>query len=267
MKKYVFLFVFAFLFSGTALAYDESLAKTYEQFFASFEEKQVAKALHLLPPEKVVEAIPLTARISERPTIQIPELITTSMLPWTMPSSMIGTAIVALVLPAGIVTVPDTSSPAMMFRLPRIAMASGIMAQGRTCTAATPTPASPASPRPRGDRDKRYPLRTDLDLPKGLIQELPPEPGENAELVEDIKRESGDKELVKQINKMSEDHKVALRNIRRDANSELKEMVKEKMISEDEERRGQDLVQKLTDDHIAAIDALLEEKEKDLMAI
>ena len=57
MKKCIFLIVAAFLFSGTALAYDESLAKTYEQFFASFEEKQVAKALHLLPPEKVVEAI------------------------------------------------------------------------------------------------------------------------------------------------------------------------------------------------------------------
>ena len=57
MKKCVFLMIVAFLFSGAAQAYDESLAKTYEQFFASFEEKQVAKALHLLPPEKVLEAI------------------------------------------------------------------------------------------------------------------------------------------------------------------------------------------------------------------
>ncbi|MCG6859945.1 MAG: rhodanese-like domain-containing protein [Chromatiaceae bacterium] len=57
MKKYVFLMLAAFLVSGTALAYDESLAKTYEQFFAPFEEKQVVKALHLLPPDKVVEAI------------------------------------------------------------------------------------------------------------------------------------------------------------------------------------------------------------------
>jgi hypothetical protein len=47
----------ASLFSGAALAYDESLAKTYEQFFASLEEQKLAKALHLLPPEKVVEAI------------------------------------------------------------------------------------------------------------------------------------------------------------------------------------------------------------------
>jgi len=57
MKKLVLLMLAAFLCSGAALAYDESLAKTYEQFFASFEEEQVAKALHLLPPEKVVEAI------------------------------------------------------------------------------------------------------------------------------------------------------------------------------------------------------------------
>ena len=57
MKKCVFLVLVAFFVSGTALAYDETLAKTYEQFFDSFEEKQVPKALHLLPPEKVVDAI------------------------------------------------------------------------------------------------------------------------------------------------------------------------------------------------------------------
>ncbi|MGD8207654.1 MAG: rhodanese-like domain-containing protein [Thiohalocapsa sp.] len=45
------------LFTATALAYDEALAKTYAQFFASFDEKQVPKALHMMPPEKVVEAI------------------------------------------------------------------------------------------------------------------------------------------------------------------------------------------------------------------
>ena len=57
MKKCVLLMLAALLCSGAVLAYDESLAKTYEQFFASFEEKQVAKALRLLPPEKVVAAI------------------------------------------------------------------------------------------------------------------------------------------------------------------------------------------------------------------
>ena len=57
MKKYLVVLLVAFLFPGSALGYDEALAKTYEQFFASFEEKQVPKALHLLPPEKVVDAI------------------------------------------------------------------------------------------------------------------------------------------------------------------------------------------------------------------
>ena len=75
------------------------------------------------------------------------------------------------------------------------------------------------------------------------------------------------KDLIRVVRQEAEGARVAIRNIRRDANTDMKNMVKEKMISEDEERRGQDLVQKLTDDHIAAIDALLEEKEKDLMAI
>ena len=57
MKKYVVVLLIAVLFSGPAFAYDEALARTYEGFFASFEEKQVPKALHLIPPEKVVDAI------------------------------------------------------------------------------------------------------------------------------------------------------------------------------------------------------------------
>lgn len=60
---------------------------------------------------------------------------------------------------------------------------------------------------------------------------------------------------------------MAIRNIRRDANSELKELVKEKLISEDDERRGQEIIQKLTDQHVKEIDEHLEEKEKDLMSI
>ncbi|TVQ89766.1 MAG: ribosome recycling factor [Chromatiaceae bacterium] len=65
----------------------------------------------------------------------------------------------------------------------------------------------------------------------------------------------------------AEQARVAVRNIRRDANSELKEAVKEKLISEDDERRGQDLIQKLTDQYVKEIDLILEEKEADLMAI
>jgi ribosome recycling factor len=65
----------------------------------------------------------------------------------------------------------------------------------------------------------------------------------------------------------AEQARVAVRNIRRDANQQLKELVKEKMISDDDERRGQELVQKLTDRFVSDIDRVLEEKEADLMAI
>lgn len=75
------------------------------------------------------------------------------------------------------------------------------------------------------------------------------------------------KDLIKVARQEAEQGRVAIRNIRRDANGELKEMVKEKMISEDDERRGQDLVQKLTDKYVKEVDQVLEEKEADLMAI
>ncbi|MGB5831843.1 MAG: ribosome recycling factor [Thiohalocapsa sp.] len=65
----------------------------------------------------------------------------------------------------------------------------------------------------------------------------------------------------------AEQARVAVRNIRRDANHELKELVKEKLISEDDERRGQEIVQKLTDQFVKEVDQILEEKEADLMSI
>jgi len=65
----------------------------------------------------------------------------------------------------------------------------------------------------------------------------------------------------------AEQARVAVRNIRRDANQELKELVKEKLVSEDDEHRGQERVQKLTDQFVKEIDQILEEKEQDLMSI
>ncbi len=65
----------------------------------------------------------------------------------------------------------------------------------------------------------------------------------------------------------AEQARVAVRNIRRDANNELKELVKEKLISDDDERRGQEIVQKLTDQFVKEVDRILEEKEADLMSI
>ncbi|MES0854747.1 ribosome recycling factor [Geobacillus sp. G4] len=75
------------------------------------------------------------------------------------------------------------------------------------------------------------------------------------------------RELAKLVKKYSEDAKVAVRNIRRDANDELKKLEKNGEITEDELRSYTDEVQKLTDDHIAKIDAITKEKEKEVMEV
>ena len=75
------------------------------------------------------------------------------------------------------------------------------------------------------------------------------------------------KELIKLVRGTAENSKIAIRNVRRDANAQLKDLVKEKEISEDEERRGQDLIQKITDQNVAGIDDILATKENDLMEI
>lgn len=75
------------------------------------------------------------------------------------------------------------------------------------------------------------------------------------------------KEFVKVVRDEAEKGRVSIRNIRRDANSVLKELLKEKELTEDQERQGQDQIQKLTDKYISKADELLAEKEKDLMHI
>jgi len=75
------------------------------------------------------------------------------------------------------------------------------------------------------------------------------------------------RDLIKVIKHEGEDAKVAIRNLRRDAISHLKEALKKKEISEDDERRALDDMQRLTDRYVAEVDRLLAEKEKDLMAI
>lgn len=75
------------------------------------------------------------------------------------------------------------------------------------------------------------------------------------------------RDLAKVVKQEAETARVAMRNIRRDANAHLKDLLKEKKIAEDEERRGQDEIQKITDRHIAEIDKLLQIKEAELMAI
>jgi ribosome recycling factor len=75
------------------------------------------------------------------------------------------------------------------------------------------------------------------------------------------------KDLIKVVHKEGEAARVAVRNIRRDANNHLKDLLKQKKAAEDEERRAQDDVQKLTDRHIAEIDKALAAKEADLLAV
>ncbi|WP_413438861.1 ribosome recycling factor [Sulfuriferula sp. GW1] len=75
------------------------------------------------------------------------------------------------------------------------------------------------------------------------------------------------RDLIKLVKTEGENAKVAMRNVRRDANAQLKDLLKDKAISEDDERRAQEDIQKLTDKYIAEIDKALVAKEADLMAV
>ena len=75
------------------------------------------------------------------------------------------------------------------------------------------------------------------------------------------------RDLIKVVKGEGEDAKIAVRNIRRDANEQLKKLLKDKEVGEDDERRAQDEVQKLTDRFVAEIDKALQAKEVDLMAV
>ncbi|MDH5571778.1 MAG: ribosome recycling factor [Gammaproteobacteria bacterium] len=75
------------------------------------------------------------------------------------------------------------------------------------------------------------------------------------------------KDMIRVVRHEGENAKVAIRNIRRDVLSDLKSLLKDKEITEDQERHAQDEIQKLTDKYVASVDKVLEEKEKDLMEI
>ena len=75
------------------------------------------------------------------------------------------------------------------------------------------------------------------------------------------------RDLIKMVKHEGENAKVAIRNQRRDANNHLKEALKKKEVAEDDERRTEDDIQKLTDKYVAEVDKLLADKEKDLMAV
>jgi ribosome recycling factor len=73
------------------------------------------------------------------------------------------------------------------------------------------------------------------------------------------------RDLVKVVRAHAETARVALRNVRREALSDIKDLLKEKMIAEDDERRGQDEIQKVTDRYVATVDSLLKDKEAEIM--
>ena len=103
-------------------------------------------------------------------------------------------------------------------------------------------------------------LKSDLGLnpaTAGTVMRLPMPP-----LTEETRRN-----LVKVVRNDGEAAKVAIRNIRRDANGDFKDLLKEKEVSEDEERKAQDAIQKITDAHVAEIDKVLAAKETELMEI
>jgi ribosome recycling factor len=91
--------------------------------------------------------------------------------------------------------------------------------------------------------------------------------GENIRVPMPPLTEETRKGYIKQARSEAENARVSVRNVRRDANGDLKDLLKEKEITEDDQRRGEDQIQKITDKYVAEVDALLEQKEKDLMEI
>ena len=103
-------------------------------------------------------------------------------------------------------------------------------------------------------------LKSDLGL-------NPATAGEVIRIPMPVLTEETRKGYIKQARGEAESARISVRNARRDGLGMLKELLKEKEISEDEERRGQDVIQKVTDDYVAKVEAALREKETDLMAI
>ena len=112
---------------------------------------------------------------------------------------------------------------------------------------------------------------------KGIVQEIekaiseselglnPATSGETIRVILPDLTEETRRDFIKKAKAEAENAKVSVRNVRRDGNSQLKEFLKEKEISEDEERQGEEEIQKLTDLFVEKIDAALEAKEKDLL--
>jgi len=109
------------------------------------------------------------------------------------------------------------------------------------------------------------------DIEKAILKsDLGLTPSNNGKIIRIIippLTEERRKQLVKAVKKKAEESKVAIRNIRRDANDDLKKLEKEKQLSEDEAKKLHDEVQKVTDTYIAKVDDVLKHKEKEIMEV
>jgi ribosome recycling factor len=102
-------------------------------------------------------------------------------------------------------------------------------------------------------------LKSDLGL-------TPVNDGKTIRLVIPTPTEERRKQLARTVGKLAEDARVTVRNVRRDANEALKALARDKKVSEDEERRGHDQIQKTTDRYIAKVDELLKKKEQEILS-
>lgn len=103
-------------------------------------------------------------------------------------------------------------------------------------------------------------LKSDLGL-------TPANDGKVIRLVMPALTEERRKQLAKTVGKFAEDARVAIRNVRREANEKLKTLAKDKKVSQDEERRGHDLIQKGTDKYVAKVEELAKKKEQEILAM
>jgi ribosome recycling factor len=137
----------------------------------------------------------------------------------------------------------------------------------------TPTPinqmASVAVPESRLITIQPWDLSVIKDIEKAILKTslglTPTNDGKIIRIAMPPLTEDRRKDLVKVVNKMGEDYKVAVRNVRRDTNEEFKALKKDSKISEDEAFKAQDQIQKLTDDYIKRIADICKEKEKEIL--
>jgi len=151
-----------------------------------------------------------------------------------------------------------------------VALLEGIKVEAYDTTMPLPQVASLAAPEPRLLTVQPWDPTLLADIEKAILKSdlglTPTNDGKLIRLPIPALTTERRKELVKVVKKMGEDAKVSLRNVRREGNDRLKDLKKDKEISEDEAHRAQDEVQKITDDFIKKVDAQTADKEQEIMS-